>query len=492
MGIFLRRGLPALALAGLPALAWAQDYEMLTLAEAAYLHSGLAMQAMLRNSTLKTLPAVIMICCTMWLIYRRVTSPRPQPIAGIIAYWVSCGLILILFWPEAAPRFTFAGSITKIVKSDGTVSWVARQGLVPVVNARDSGLVPDRLRGDAVVPLALDLILGAVTEMPLLLARGFHPDNMERPFSRVPVLQEFVEDVESAPPPSLVKDVGDFSWLCYEQAITNLMAADSERTREEVMPWSPVMARALGEIRLQTSAMGHADCQAFYQQELERKTIRHLRGQQTAQGSNKARVVRENLDIGARDQARMFIMRELERQVLEVQRPNRVTAAKRALEALSSSIGVVSNFQVTAPLKSTGTELQKHIDRMARFLGIGSFLVYWGPYIVGIAMFVTLAFFPVVLLWSLFPGQHFKPLVNYFLVLIFVCSTPLWWGMVDAAAEVAYAQHPTGGWFDAPARWGVAYTSYMVVTVIGIVMVPVMQATLLFGTWRAIGGMWSA
>ena len=482
-------GIAALVLAGLPALAQAQDYQMLTLAEAAYLHSGLAMQAMLRNSSLKVLPQVIMVCCTIWLIYRRVTSSRPQPIAGIVAYLVSCGLIITLFWPEAGPRFALAGA-ARMVGADGTISWVAQQTGAPFVSARDSGLVPDRLRGDAVVPRALDLILVAITEMPLLLARGLHPSNMERPFTRVPVLQEFVEDVEGNPPPGLVKDVSDFVPLCYEQAIAQLIAADAERTREEMMPWNSAMGTALGGIRLNTSQMGHADCQTFYNQELESKTMRYLRNQATEMGSNKARVVRENLDIRARDQARMFVMRELERQVLEVQPAHRVVAAKRALEAASSAVGAAANFQITAPLKSTGTELQKHIDRMARFLGIGSFLVYWGPYLVGIGIFVTLSFFPVVLLWSLFPGQHFKPLVNYFLLLIFMCSTPLWWGMVDAAAEVAYAQHPTGGWFDAPTAWGLAYTSYMVVTVLGIILVPVLQATLLFGTWRAIGGIW--
>ena len=486
MAVFKRGALAGVLLLCLPQWALAQArYTMLTTAEAAYLFSGLALQTMLRNSSLKQLPQVIMVCCTIWLVYRRASSPRPQPLAGIVAYVVSCGIILVLFWPEAAPRFMRM----QVVSPWGVVSYVATQNGMPNVNAQQSGLIPQRLRGNTFVPQALDLILRAVTEMPLLLGRAIN-GGLDRPFERVEPLKEFVEDVETSPPPGLVKDVSDFVPLCYEQAIASLMAADPERTREDVMPWSPQMAAELGRIRLNSSQMGHANCQAFYQAELERKTIRHLGSQTTEQGSNKRRVVRENLDIRARDQARIFIMRELERQVLEVQPANRVVAAKRALEALSSSIGAVSNFQVTAPLKSLGTEMQKHIDRMARFVGIGSFLVYWGPYLVGIAIFVVLGLFPVVLLWSLFPGQHFKPLINYFLLLIFVCSTPLWWAMVDAAAEVAYAQHPTGGWFDGPAAWGVAYTSYMVVTVLGIILVPVLQATLLFGTWRAIGGIW--
>ena len=483
-------GLTFGVLLGAPALAWGQDYQTLTLAEAAYLHSGLAMQALLRNSSLRHLPQVIMVCCTIWLLYRRVASARPQPLAGIVAYLVSCGIILTLFWPEAAIRFGLAGA-ARVVAADGTISWVAQQSGLPAVNARDSNLVPEGLRGDAVVPRALDLILRAVTEMPLLLARGFHPDNLERPFSRVPVLQEFVGDVRSEPPPSLARDMSRFAPLCYEAAINRLMTADADRTQDDILPWSTPMAAELASIQLSTSGPGPRDCSEMYRR-MENEAVAWLRSRATAGGSSEAQVVEDNLDIEVRDQARIFAQRELERQVLEVQSPHRVVAAKRALDAAAAASSAFSQFDVTAPFRSVGTQLEKHLARMSRFLGIGSFLVFWGPYLVGIAMFVTLAFFPVVLLWSLFPGQHFKPIVNYFLLLVFVCSTPLWWGMVDAAAEVAYAQHPTGGWFEAPVGWGLAYTSYMVVTVLGIVMVPVMQAMLLFGSWRAIGGIWSA
>ena len=190
MKFFLRWGLPVLAVAIAPAPVLAQvRYEMLTLAEAAYLYSGLALQAILRNSSLNQLPQVIMVCCTIWLIYRRVTSARPQPIAGIIAYLVSCSLILVLFWPEAAPRFFGGGGVTiERVTAVGITSHIPRANSMPRINAAQSGMVPVGLRADTVVPRALHLILSAVTEMPLLLAQGIHAGGMERPFSRVPVM----------------------------------------------------------------------------------------------------------------------------------------------------------------------------------------------------------------------------------------------------------------------------------------------------------------
>ena len=480
----------SVALLSLPEAVWAQvRYEMLTVAEAAYLYSGLAAQRLLRASSLRHLPQVIVVCGIIWLVYRRVTSARPQPIAGIVAYAVSCTLILVLFWPEAAPRF--GATHVYNVFTNRVTSYIAEENSMPVVNAEQSGMVPQRLRrGNRTrVPRALHLLLRVATTVPLTLGRAMN-GGLDRPFERVQPMKEFVEDVEKGPPPSVGKDMSNFAELCYEAAMKSLMDADPDRTFDDVMPWSAAMSAQLSNIPLATSGPGPRTCAELYLN-MENAAVAWLTAQTTAQGSNKGQVVEDSLDISVRDQARIFVQRALEKEVLEVQPANQLVAAKRALEALSSGIGIMGNFEVLAPFRSTATEIQKHIDRMARFLGIGAFLVYWGPYLVGIAMFAVLAFFPVVLLWSLFPGQHFKPLVNYFLLLIFVCSTPLWWAMVDAAAEVAYAQHPTGGWFDAPARWGLAYTSYMVVTVLGIIMVPLLQATLLFGTWRAIGGIWN-
>ena len=488
----------------LPGLALAQvRYEMLTLAEAAYLYSGLALQAVLRNSSLRHLPQVIMVCCTMWLVYRRVTSPRPQPFTGIVAYLVSCGLILVLFWPEAAPRFFGGGGVTiERVTAVGITSYIPQANSMPRINAAQSGMVPVGLRANTVVPRAFHLILSAVTEMPLLLARGIHADDMERPFSRVAVMNEFVEQVETNPPPVLRARIPDFVEQCYTPALEKLLQSKPNPTFQERMPWSSDMTAILTKIRIPgrrgiPDDLGTAPsptpttCQAMYQS-MQTGAVQYLRGQQTAQGSNQAQVVLDHMGITATEHAQIFVSREMERQMETVHGPHRVVNAKRSLDVSGGLLSALTNFDITAPLKSTGAQLEKHLDRMSRFLGIGSFLVYWGPYLVGIAMFVILSFFPVVLLWSLFPGQHFKPLVNYFLLLVFVCSTPLWWAMVDGAAEVAYAQHPPSGWMGAPGAWGLAYTSYMVVTVLGIILVPILQATLIFGTWRAIGGIWGS
>ncbi|MDE0208040.1 MAG: hypothetical protein OXP66_18645, partial [Candidatus Tectomicrobia bacterium] len=444
MRMKMRAPLTALLLA-LPLPAWAQvRYEMLTLAEAAYLYSGLAAQEMLRNSGLKKLPTLIVISGVAWLVYRQVTSSRPQPFAGIVAYVVSCTLILALFWPEVARL----GTTLVRVPYGGVNSYIAVQNSMPRVNAEQSGLVPPRLRarGRTRVPPAFNLLLRLATTVPMTLGKAIN-GGLDRPFSRVPVLQEFVEDVETGPPAQLVHDMKQFAPTCFEPAILKLMEADSDRTLDEIVPWSSAMNAGLANIQISLTGTVR-NCSDLYQK-MENDAVAHLGAQATVGGSNKGQVVEDELDIEVLEQARIYIMAELERSVAaeNPESPHRLVNAKRALDALSAAAGTVSGFEILAPLKSAGTQLEKQLDRMARFLGIGSFIVYWGPYVVGIAMFVVLALFPVVVLWSLFPGQHFKPLVNYFLLLIFVCSTPLWWAMVDAAAEVAYAQHPaTGTW----------------------------------------------
>ena len=175
----------------------------------------------------------------------------------------------------------------------------------------------------------------------------------------------------------------------------------------------------------------------------------------------------------------------------EIYTPERLVSLRRTVDAASFTAGAVGNFDITAWGKSTVGELQKQLDRVSRVLGVGAFIVNWAPYIVGFAMFTALTFFPFVLLWSLFPGQHFKPLVNYFLILVFLCSTPLWWAMVNVGADLVHEHYATGtAWFASLPGFAEAELAYVVVTVIGVVMVPVIQSILLFGTWRAIGGIW--
>ena len=501
------RWLSGAAVVFLPALSLAQgvvQYRTLTLAESAYLYAGLAMQSILRLSSLRQLPQVIVICGITWLVYRRTTSSHPQPLAGIVAYVVSCTLILLLFWPEAAPRFFGAGLLSTQVTPDDVTSFVAEQnGMTASDSARESGLVPPPLMtaGGAPVPRFLDLLLRVATTVPLTLGQAIDP-GVKRPFDRLPVLTELMKhDV----PAALTGTMPDFADRCYKKATQELVAGGT-LTYEDAYPWSAAMTPLLAKIKISINkgliakikdwlGLGSnvTNCQALYQQ-METSVSNYLLGRATQQGSNKQTVYDNTLGMNAQAQARFHVQRELERHLAPaVNDPDRVVNFKRAFDAAAFATGAVGNFDITAPGKSTTGQLEKQLDRVSRFLGVGSFLVYWAPHLVGMATFAVLAFFPIVLLWALFPNQHFRPIVNYFLLLVFVCSTPLWWAMVNVVAGLARNTFTgTGLWFTALFDFAHGEMVYIVVTILGILIVPVIQAVLLFGTWRAIGGIWSA
>ena len=146
-------------------------YQTLTLVESAYLYSGLAMQSILRLSSLRQLPQIIIASSVVWLVYKRMTTAQPQPLAGVVAYVVSCTIIVVLFWPEAAPRF-FTPLTTRVFPGAVT-SYVAQRNSMTVDNAGASRLVPARLvtAGGAPVPPFFDLLLRVATTVPLRARR---------------------------------------------------------------------------------------------------------------------------------------------------------------------------------------------------------------------------------------------------------------------------------------------------------------------------------
>jgi hypothetical protein len=134
-------------------------------------------------------------------------------------------------------------------------------------------------------------------------------------------------------------------------------------------------------------------------------------------------------------------------------------------------------------------ELQRVLDALEALLGPAVFLTWWAPYILGIINLVVLGLFPVVLLWSLFPRAQLQPLASYFAVLFFTTSTPLWWALIDVAARLAGGTPPLHFWAD-PGQAAAGYSASLVVTVVGILLVPVVLGMLIVGSWRAIGGLW--
>jgi hypothetical protein len=133
-------------------------------------------------------------------------------------------------------------------------------------------------------------------------------------------------------------------------------------------------------------------------------------------------------------------------------------------------------------------ELERIIDGVSSLVGLAVFLTWWGPYILGLINLVVLGLFPIVLIWSLFPQAQFRPLATYFAVLFFTTASPLWWALVDGAARLAQSTPPP--LFTSLLEWANGWVTYNVVTALGILLIPVVTGFLIFGSWRAIGGLW--
>jgi hypothetical protein len=65
---------------------------------------------------------------------------------------------------------------------------------------------------------------------------------------------------------------------------------------------------------------------------------------------------------------------------------------------------------------------------------------------------------------------------------------PLWWALVDVAARLAGGAPPDI--WALPGQYAENIAASLVVTVVGILLVPVLLGMLIVGSWRAIGGLW--
>ena len=79
------------------------DFLALSLLEAAYLYTGVALQALLRGA-LRFVPAVLVTVMTLQLLGRGGLTADRRFIGRVVGYIVASAVILVLFWPEAVGR----------------------------------------------------------------------------------------------------------------------------------------------------------------------------------------------------------------------------------------------------------------------------------------------------------------------------------------------------------------------------------------------------
>src|SRR5882672_11079865 len=118
------------------------DFLALSLPEAVYLYLGLAIQALVRQSSLRQLPRVLVLVWTLVLLWR--AGGRPGGYKSVVGYVGTSLVLCILFWPEAVPFGRFIGRTTDATQ---VASYAASQDPGDeVIIAQDTGQVPDTLR----------------------------------------------------------------------------------------------------------------------------------------------------------------------------------------------------------------------------------------------------------------------------------------------------------------------------------------------------------
>lgn len=508
-------------LLALPGLVWAQGYQTYSHVESGLLYWGLGVQAIIRASSFRLVPHAIITCCVIWLLYRRTYAVETQPLSGVVVYLIHCGLILVLFWPESVVRFllgpaSLPGLVVSVDESS-VFSYVARQNGEPNDDASTMRLAGVNITpSGAPVPRALDLLLQIATEAPRRLGERINAD-ISRPLAHLGAMSSLLTQ-------PLTSDASryaltEFTDQCYKKAVAD-MANDatvtSETTWQERLPWSAEMAPYMAkEVRLGSAGSvsdkllglsGKVTCGQIYTA-LENAVLADLTGEPTSAGSTKRKMYWDELGIPALDSARFVITQELHKEMKQFVQPPDLTTGYAAAPVVKGAatgaaqgaargawIGALWGAALGAVTGAVTEDEEGPAKTVAlNFMGLALFLIQWMPYITGLLSAAVLAFFPFVVLWSLFPGQHVRPLANYVLMLFFVHSTPLWWAIADALSSMAAnidQPHAAGAIFESAGTVSREWAGGAVVGALAILLVPLLQAVMMFGTWRVISGTW--
>lgn len=527
-------GLTLLAVLITPALAYAQlMYETLTLIEAAYLQIGLDIQHLLRNnSSLINLPPAITIAGTLYLMLKRVTSANPEPFIGVGMYFVTTMFITVIFWPEAIGGIVGTGTSVRVNPTQIRSSIAAAD---PNASSPDHAVTADDANirnfigfsatGGTRVPVFFDTVLRAAIQTPMVLGRTINA-NLNRPHDRATGFQQLLNYKMPSPPSGI--PLSEFMTNCYGQALAIYQQTPqyqgSTFAWTDTLPWQapledylddvpayrvPQMRRRPGSYRAATVEWdgwppGTKDytmkCDSLYTNAIEGELIRQLQTRQTPRGQSIGQAIQDSAGMPIQDQARFLIYREMRRHLpalVESRNKDRILnkaavlfGIKAATDAVSKG-GIAGFFTGLASALTGGVSMS--IDAVLAFMKPAIALLMFMPYITGMLSATVLGLFPVVVLWSLFPGQHFKPIINYFLVLLFTQSAPLWYAISDALADAAFNQFGGsvgGSFWNAVGlqTWLQGQSAGTLVAVLATFLVPAAEAILLFGTWRAVSG----
>jgi hypothetical protein len=488
------------------------DFLALSLPEAAYLYMGLAVQALVRQSSLRQLPRVMVLVWTLVLVWR--AQGRPDGYRAVLGYLGTSLILCILFWPEAVPFGRFMGRTTT---PSQVASYAASQDPgAEIITAVDTGHVPDTLRDPTLLAPGFRLLLRAITQTPLALARTINTQS-HRTFASLLPMQwllgvSLTTEVTAA--------IADWVHNCYLPVQTSTMEGQEGRTLEELLPWGDTPLRrglATREVVpgtqtgiqwLRGARPGNTVRCDIYLDAVEFRTQGWLYELKSPRGTPLLEVFQQELGLDAIMQARFLVYREMLKAAdSAVPAPSLAghyaklrgsSVAGQMLEG--AGVGAVGGWigagvgALSGAIRGVSGEFQRLLEGLTWLVRLAVILTWYGPYLLGLVNLVMLGLFPFVMLWALIPGAQFEPLAHYFAALLFTSSVPLWWALVDQGARLAAMQTPQIG---AAGSVLAEITSWMAsglwvasVTALGILVIPVIVGCMFFAAFRVVGSLW--
>ena len=521
------------------------EFQTLTLVDSGYLYLGLAVQQIVRASgSLMGISVTIVVCCLLWMALRMVTSPEPQPFMGIVAYFIQTSIIMVLFWPEAVGPIT--QTVLQAVEPEDVTSLACHVdeqngngGSDPEFKKDARGFMQTAgmtVAAGIEVPVMFGLILSAVTETPLVLGEAIN-GNFARPFEKQFAFQALMEVSVGEKPVGNAFDLFTDAEGCLPEAMRRFAERAAaatppiEVTADSVQPWTQNMTNILEEIQLHAGKLPrpfdhalfqatrechggtcHYNCKRLYEEVIVEGIRTLVLTKRTKQGQPLGQALMDSTQLSEDDLVKFLVQRENKRRLektLESEnlqkllvRGGAVLGAQAALAGVDGAVeGAKVGGKVGALLgfvKSLGSMLagtvRVEIENLLAFMRPAIIMLMFTPYITGILSATAIGLFPFVVLWSLFPGQHFKPLMNYVLVLLFAHSAPLWFAISDLLADAAFNNFGGGGSFqDASStmEFFQGHAAGLLVAVLSVFMVPAVQALVLFGSWKAVSGLFA-
>jgi len=496
------------------------DFLALSLPEAAYLYTGLALQALLRGA-LRFVPVVLVTVMTLRLLGHGGLTADRRFVGRVVGYVAASALILVLFWPEAVGRL---GGLPGSVDPQRVASYAAQNDPgATVITAQDTGLVPASFLGAQLLPTGFRLLLRAFTETHLALAQALNAQT-PRTFSAVVPMQWLLTQKLTGEAQAAVAD-----WVhgCFLPAQARvLQQGGGTVTFTDLLPWggspleatlgsldttpggqSGLVSTILGFLGLGGTPTTPVRCDTYLQR-VAQQVQAWLGSQRTARSTPLSVVFQRELGMAPEDQVRFLLYREMLRAAGPLIPAPSLTGTYLGLRGLAvlGSIGAGAGVgtevaggagavagAAAGTVKGLANELQRALDGATSLVGVATWLTWWGPYIVGLINLVLVGLFPIVLLWSLLPQAQFQPLAMYFAALFFTTASPLWWALVDVAARLTQGAGVGAPpvWWQAPGDWAQSWiVSYTMITALGLLLIPLVTGILIFGSFRALSGLW--